>query len=993
VRRRAAIVVGVESADDADPRATPRQAGDETLGDPSLEGQRVLAGVMSRLFGGEREPVRLGRFVLLRRLGEGGMGEVFACYDAELDRKVAVKVLHRRLGGEHAASTARLRAEAKAIAKLAHPNVVPIFEVGDDGGDVYLVMELVEGTTLRGWIAAAPRSETEILDAFVQIGRGLAAAHAAGVVHRDLKPDNVLVGTDGRVRLVDFGLARSDAPGPRDAGDDLGRSTIAGTPRYMAPEQFEGRHVDARADQFAFCVSLFEALHGKLPFRGASFAEIGANVLSGTIDATAMRRPIAGAIDRVMRRGLATDPSARFDGMDALLDALARARGARRRHALLGVAALSVVGIVALVWHDVARRRACEAASDVAAARWRQVQPDVDAALRATDVPWSATAARGVDEGVRAWVDAWGTVRGHVCAGGDASDEASLRTIACLDEGLATLDAVAAQLVVADAEIAASAPELVASLEPPAACEEPTRLATIELGSPEQRGELAALVAGLARVRAGNLVGAYAEARDDATRLLDDARGLGQTTIEAELLLRLGKLDDQLSELDAAQTHLEEAYFLAGRRGLSRIAALAAIGLAVTIGVHGSRPAAGQQWLAHAAMMAARSDDPEVQISLHHAKGGVLSEQGAFDEAVVELREALRLVRQAHGERHPGAINELIAIGSAESAAGHADAAQAAFDEASELVVALLGDEHPLLATVLHNAGNDAVRRGELDAALAAHRSALAIRERAYGGDHVDVAASLSGIGAVLGTRGDAAGAHEHFVRAVAIVERRLGPDHPRLANDLGNAGLALLMLGRPGEARVHLDRACALLERGPGVDDRAHAVCLENLADALDVTGDAEGAIAAYRRALAIRESIAGPRSPTLALTTANLAMALRHAGRPGEALDQLARIEGMIQPGEPAWLPVQLELARSQLADGRAAESRTTCMSALASATGAEPNPTRADVKRALADAHAALGDAAAARTVMLDAIAELETLGATEAAAELRASLASR
>ena len=274
----------------------------------------------------------VGRYLVLGKVGAGGMGVVYGGYDPELDRKVALKLLHVGDGSGPTAhqERARLIREAQSMARLADPNVVTVHDVGEHEGQVFVAMEYVEGSTLTEWVAKG-RSRREVLDAFVQAGRGLAAAHAKGLVHRDFKPDNVMVeaGPSPRVRVMDFGLALPLEVGSTAASDpSLPASTsatgltragaIVGTPAYMAPEQWHGEVADARSDQFAFCVSLWEALHGQRPFAGEDLFELATAVTEGRL-ADVRGTAVPARLTRVLRRGLASDPDARFEDMDALL--------------------------------------------------------------------------------------------------------------------------------------------------------------------------------------------------------------------------------------------------------------------------------------------------------------------------------------------------------------------------------------------------------------------------------------------------------------------------------------------------------------------------------------------------------------------------------------------------------------------------------------------------------------------------------------------------
>jgi len=337
--------------------------------DPSTLDFSVPATMPRRL-----EPGQLvGRFEIVRLLGEGGMGAVYAARDPELGREVAVKIM--RLASRGADDTegrrARLRREAQAMARLAHPNVVPVFEVGELDDGLFVVMELVEGGTVTRWLRAAPHGRDAIVDVFLAAGRGLAAAHAAGIIHRDFKPDNVLVGQDGRVRVTDFGLARpvfefEPAPDAATNAEDTltPMGAVVGTPAYMAPEQMRGEPIDARADLFAFCTAFWEALHGQRPFEGKTLAELGLRIAAGSIAEPPPDRRAPRWLRRELSRGLRVSPSARHDSMADLLAALeaGRARSARRRALLpaavaVGAALTLAAGILALRWQRPPARR------------------------------------------------------------------------------------------------------------------------------------------------------------------------------------------------------------------------------------------------------------------------------------------------------------------------------------------------------------------------------------------------------------------------------------------------------------------------------------------------------------------------------------------------------------------------------------------------------------------------------------------------------------
>jgi serine/threonine protein kinase len=308
------------------------------------------------------DPQRVGRYSVLRRLGRGGMSTVYRAYDPELDRQIALKLV-TTWDDADSEGPARLVREARAMAKITHPNVAAVYDVGlvDDG--VYIAMELIEGPTLDAWTRATARPWTEILRMYLLAGRGLAAAHDAGLVHRDFKPDNVMVGLDDRPRVLDFGLARPAAtddddelllpdessipmprppPTPWDASISGLRATlgpqsasisgsfdlsiavtrtgiVTGTPAYMAPEQHLGELGGPGSDQFAFCVSLWEALYRQRPFAGDNFFEVADAIVEGRLLPPPAQPRVPGWITHLLERGLAREPEQRHPSMRSLL--------------------------------------------------------------------------------------------------------------------------------------------------------------------------------------------------------------------------------------------------------------------------------------------------------------------------------------------------------------------------------------------------------------------------------------------------------------------------------------------------------------------------------------------------------------------------------------------------------------------------------------------------------------------------------------------------
>jgi serine/threonine protein kinase len=396
-----------------------------------VEARRARASVANRLFGGPKHPVHVGRYQILGRIGTGGMGVVYRAHDPELARDVAVKLMNAEAIGDDQTATARARLirEARAMARLAHPNVIHVYDVGVVEDGVFIAMELVEGMSLAAWQAPTPegvrRDWRDVLRRYVDAGRGLAAAHAAGIVHRDFKPENVLVGSDGRVRVGDFGLAGTpaitdDASAEDGSAEDRAVVSLAsseharalegsgdegiatsltrtgavlGTPKYMAPEQEHGALANARSDQFSFCVALFEGLYGRAPFDGDTVARYRRNVRAGRLVGAPIDTKVRGWIYAEIIRGLAVDPAARHPGLDALLDRLERAlvdpRVARRGWVRRVALSVPLVGAALGIGAWVGANRAADDLPVLAVSTIGAPQTDApdDAAPASTDAP------------------------------------------------------------------------------------------------------------------------------------------------------------------------------------------------------------------------------------------------------------------------------------------------------------------------------------------------------------------------------------------------------------------------------------------------------------------------------------------------------------------------------------------------------------------------------------------------------------------------------
>jgi tetratricopeptide (TPR) repeat protein/predicted Ser/Thr protein kinase len=866
--------------------ATPLDDGEATYGDDdlSVEGRRVLAAVKAELFHTDEPPPRIGRFVVLRKLGEGGMGEVYLAYDAELDRRLAIKLVRADVASGRADTFAeRLRKEAQAIARLSDPHVVPVFEVGRDGDRTFVAMEYVAGSTLRAWLKAEPRSLDAILQVFAQAGAGLCAAHRAGVVHRDFKPDNVLVGEDGRVRVVDFGLARSAAPDPSGSTDDPavpGRATTPGlgTPRYMAPEQWAGDAIDARADQFAFCVSLWEALHGVPPFPGRTPAEVCGRVLAGNIEPPPAGRRVPRAIRDALRRGLSNAPADRFADLSALLQELARVRGRSRRRAGWGVLLVACTGVLLVALRDTEPR--CEPGGARLGAVWGDTGRDgvvlrLQALVRSPHAIDVAVAA--VDERAAAWMRTYDESCAATRIRGERSPEAFERRVACLDTERARLLAFAQALGDEDDAAAAKAIEAASDLPDPSRC---LQAADREEAPPppcatDVRAEIA-------RTQVERTTARPADARTRADAALQAAESCGDATARAEALLERGRIALMLEEPDADATLIAAAKLAIESRNEDALVG-AAITLADRYGVERDEPAHGRSWLSIAEAAAAElaTDDPR-QVDLLEVRADLAEADGRIDESEAHLRDALtRLEAMGRGDR-PVAARLYTALAWVAQRRAQWEPALELHERALAIRREVLSEDHPSLASTWNGIGTVYGELGRLDEAEAAFAEGLRVLERSVGRSHPDAATLYLAMASRRAQNGRLEAAWEALEHAREVIEESPTAITPK-QRDYYMVTRAILLAERgelaesEAEWRQVAERRMALWGGSSVNTALAHV----SLCQVLGLRERWDEAAAECRRAIAIHELATGRDDPSIAELWERLAKAERAAGR----------------------------------------------------------------------------------------------------------------
>ena len=537
---------------------------------------------------------RIGRFTVLKLLGQGGMGYVYSCYDEQLDRKIAVKVLRPALLCNQKSATTRLMREAQAMARLAHPNVVTVFEAGEADQLVFVAMEFISGTSLDVWVAS-PRSWKEVLSTFIQAGRGLAAAHQVGIVHRDFKPQNVMRNEDGIVKVLDFGLARAadgnvseelfttspdtaEAPASPLLLKLTYTGTILGTPAYMSPEQHSGEVANAASDQFSFCVSLYQALYTRLPFSIDSLEALKGDVMRGAIAPPPARTPVPARIHGALRRGMHVDPAQRFKSMTELLAVLERDPARRLWRAATVVGTAAITGVVSISAVGANAVEVCPDAHAELAGIWdAERRSSVEASVRATAPGQAGELLLRVEPRLDDYAAAWSAMRNESCiahAEGRQSAQLFDQRTACLDQRRASLAATVDAVANAESTRLDNAIKAVLALPALETCADVDAL-TAEIPPPEDpavRTRVQQHRQRLARAEVLEATGQTLPGLELVHSVFADAEALAYRPLFAEAHLRKGSLQMR-DDAPAALRSFNEAMNTALEIGHTRVAA------------------------------------------------------------------------------------------------------------------------------------------------------------------------------------------------------------------------------------------------------------------------------------------------------------------------------------------------------------------------------------------------------------------------------------
>jgi serine/threonine protein kinase/tetratricopeptide (TPR) repeat protein len=917
-----------------------------------LASRMEKAQVLAALFDEPVEEVRVGRFVLREYVGGGGMGEVYAAWDPTLETVVALKMVRpdRRISPE---AEARLLREAKVLAKVDHPNVVPVSDAGQIEDRVFLVMKLIRGRSLRVWLqelGLRPGSARcrAVLRRFVDAGRGLQAVHEAELVHRDFKPDNVLVGDDGRVRVVDFGLARpvsnlalgaapgrsapageisTDAetlplgspdagpggdgrPRPRSAEDALtSYGQVLGTPPYMSPEQMDGTEADHRSDQFSFCVALYEALYGELPFAGASFSARQQAIERG-LPEPPRGSAVPAAVRKALQRGLAVDPADRFPDMGALLHVLELWLHPRRlvRAVIAAVLGTAMTGVVLFFGF---RPDPCSDAGAKVAELWAPARRDaIHEAFLGTGLSYAAASFSTLEHGLDRYAKSLASERVNVCEATHVQDTQSaelmdLRTL-CLDSRQRRFSALLDQLAHADASVVERAHVAAAELPDLATCQDP---GTLRHGMPRPAPELQTQVDEirdrLAQARTQELLGKRDEALRIARAGLERAEALSYAPVQAEALYHTGRVlayDGTSEERDQGEAMLRQAANLAESERHDELVAESWNFLVFSANYNHSGTEEARQWYERADVAIRRiGDPPRYRADALDNLARIYLDEGKFAEAETEQRKALAALELAPEVSRLERFVYQLALALIVRRRGDYQEAQQLYDGALAMHIAELGETHPRVAIVRYHLAQLHQERGEsararklLDDLLRVHgetlgathvllgdthvtlaeisrqngalararehaMKSLEIYEHAYGAGHASLAGVYVRLGAIELRRGAHEKALEAYETALAINTRHRGQNHFNVGHDHLNIAEAKLALGRYDEALAAVERAEPILQ--PSLADSPPlASFLDSVRGRAHLgKGELDAAVAALERAVRGLEALPG--------------------------------------------------------------------------------------------------------------------------------------
>jgi serine/threonine-protein kinase len=832
------------------------------------------------------------RYVILQHLGEGGMGEVYTAFDPTLDRKLALKLV--KAGARAAGKQQRLLREAQATARIVHPNVITIYDSGVWSDDVFVAMEFVDGRTLTQWINEKPRTWREIVDVFIEAGEGLVAAHEAGLIHRDFKPSNVLIRRDGRVVVIDFGLAETAATAVPDtlstaaaeASSEQPAHVLVGTPPYMSPEQHSNHPADARSDQFNYCAALFHVLCRVPPFAAKNLNELLEQKRQFVLQPLPSETKIPAWLYRAIRRGLSPKRAERWPSMAALLGELRQRRHGSRRRTTTTLTACLILGTVvatAGIWG--ARRdqsALCHQAATEQAVPWETTERQaVRAGFQRSGAPyWEETWAR-VESGITAYNASWKSAYVDACEATNVRQEQSgalldLR-MACLKRRRAATSALVELLGKADEALVAKSVQLAGDLERLEHCSDQVALMRewTAVEAPQDPQAVQAVDEQFARLLTYDNAGRFSEGLALATVTLDKARTLHYPPAEAEAYYWCGRFHDETSDFETSQKDFETALAMAIRAKADRLALMSAIQLVHVVGFRQTKLDQGIFWSNLAeALLTRLGGDRMLQAALLERTGSVLELAGQFEEANKNLYAAIQIRTDLLGALHPSLSESWMRLAILHARRSKFSEAEPAFRKALQIAEASLGPGHPQVVRALGNLSTSISRRGGHEEALHLQERALMLAAKAFGERNRAYTSIIHNMGVTYRFLGEFEKSRDTLGKAHRLDVAVSGEDSLDVTNGLTELGVTSHMLGQYHEAEGYLLEA---LKRNETTLGAKHPYVGEDhlfLGDLYRAQGQLQRARNHYQQALTIYRASGDPEAAGVGEALAGLGL-----------------------------------------------------------------------------------------------------------------------
>ncbi len=856
-------------------------------------------------------PATIGRFEITGVVGRGGFGVVLAGRDPTLARTVAIKLIPERLTSVE--GRARFEREARGMARLGHPNVVTVFEVGEVDGHPFIAMELVDGQTLRAWQTAAPRPWRVVVSIYIEAGRGLAAAHDAGLVHRDFKPDNVLLGADLRPRVSDFGLVSDHAPAEPDSEQALSNNRWVGTPPYMSREQWRGDRVGPPADQFAFCVSLWEALFGERPFLGETAMEMRDEICAGRHQPPPSNHSVPRALVRVIERGFAPNGAGRWPSMHALIAELQRfVRAPQRLLIASGVAVTALATTVAVI--ALRGQSSPEDSCPLPVARATSVwgvdgRDGLLAKIRSTDPTHAEAHIAAIVRTLDPFVDEWQRGQVETCrATTSATDTLVLQREACLDERLAFGTGLVQRL--RDAATIADLDKVIpalADLPTPSSCADARTLASFTMPpSPQGRSEAAAIAEATRTLELDRLSGKMEGLRQRGIRVLERARALDHAPTTARALFAVAHVASDFTSSSSATALMRELTVVAARAPDDDAAAWAWCNLLRLTAFDEGKTSEALAMLPAAEAAVIRAGDPvKLRVLYLLQTAEVYSEVDRIPDALRAIDDAHQRLIRAGADAVSSPLHDR--IGEVEETRGHTlaragnyEKAIEAFTKSRRVIEETYGVGHPKIAYSYINSGVCYRNLGRPEDALAAYAEALKIR-RARLGPSPALAWAIS-------VHAEAALQTKHPEKLVDQAEEAyamglqfMSKNDPQLITITLGSAVVFEAAGNVDRARDMYSSAIEIGERS-GAHNVNVPISLLNRGNIARTKGDCRAALVDFERSLALFTEYRGARDyynlyALRAVATCELVL-----GKPEDALRHLDTALALTAPPRAA-------------------------------------------------------------------------------------------